>query len=463
MRLWCLTLLAIALCAGLLAGCERAPKARLLDFRELGELRVATCRDALAYRIGPDGSPGGFEHDLMIALGERLGVPVRFTVMPTIASALHAIERGDVHVAAAGLIRNDQRKVAWSAPVRRVEYVIVGREQGPVVNREEELANFRIGVRRSSVPAQILQAMRRQVKGLRLDFPQHGGEAELLERVASGALDFAATDAMSYQVMSKYHPQLRVAMPLALRSETSWAIALDSAQSLLPEVDSFLAASRESGLFDRIAERYFGHVQRIGDQHVQAFLERMRSRLPEFRTYFVNAAREHQLDWRLVAAVAYQESQWDPLATSRTGVRGMMMLTEDTAARLGVRNRLDARESIAAGARYLAMLRDELPAEIAEPDRSWMAVAAYNIGMGHLRGAGAIARSLSKDDTSWMEMKRVLPLIARPDYASRLRAGAGRGGEAVIMAESVRNYYDILVRFEAIDPAAGIAAKAASD
>jgi membrane-bound lytic murein transglycosylase F len=127
----------------------------------------------------------------------------------------------------------------------------------------------------------------------------------------------------------------------------------------------------------------------------------------------------------------------------------MMMLTSETADRLGVADRLDARGSILGGARYFSMLRDQLPDEIPEPDRGWMTAAAYNLGMGHMNGARAIARRLGKDDTDWWDMKGVLPLLSRPEYAARLKAGAARGGEAVIMTENIRNYYGILVRLEA--------------
>ena len=77
-----------------------------------------------------------------------------------------------------------------------------------------------------------------------------------------------------------------------------------------------------------------------------------------------------------------------------------------------------------------------------------MAVAAYNLGMGHMNGARAIARRLGKDNTAWLPMKSVLPLMSRPAYAAQLKAGPARGGEAVIMTENVRNYFDILSRFE---------------
>jgi membrane-bound lytic murein transglycosylase F len=179
------------------------------------------------------------------------------------------------------------------------------------------------------------------------------------------------------------------------------------------------------------------------------FIERARSILPQYRKMFQAAQASTGIDWRLLAALAYQESQWDPLATSPTGVRGMMMLTEDTADHLRVSNRLDANLSIRAGAQYLSDLRDLLPASVKEPDRLWLALAAYNVGMGHLNGARGIAQGLKANPDSWYEMKKVLPLLARPEYYNRLKSGKARGGEAVIMVENIRIYADILNRYEA--------------
>jgi membrane-bound lytic murein transglycosylase F len=206
---------------------------------------------------------------------------------------------------------------------------------------------------------------------------------------------------------------------------------------------------RAEGTLARLTDRYFGHVERLNPADVIRFVERSRSVLPQYRQHFHAAQASTGIDWRLLAALAYQESHWDPLATSPTGVRGMMMLTEDTADHLRVSNRLDAKQSIRAGSQYFSDLRDSLPESVPEPDRTWMAIAAYNLGMGHFNGARHIAQSLKKDPESWYEMKMVLPLLARPEYYERLKSGRARGGEAVITAENVRMYYDILSRYEA--------------
>ncbi len=231
----------------------------------------------------------------------------------------------------------------------------------------------------------------------------------------------------------------------------AWAFANRGADDLAGRARAFVERARRDGRLERLIDRHIGHAGRLSEDAVGQFIGKVQSDLPHYRRDFVEAQALSGIDWRLLAALAYQESHWDPLATSWTNVRGMMMLTEDTADRLGVKNRLDARQSILAGARYLAELRDQLPAEVPEPDRLWLAVAAYNLGMGHMNGARFIATLVKRDPDSWYEMKQVLPLLSKPEYHSRLKSGAARGGEAVIMTENVRNYYDILQRHEKAD------------
>lgn len=227
-----------------------------------------------------------------------------------------------------------------------------------------------------------------------------------------------------------------------------WAFANPAADDLAGRARAFIERARRDGRLERLIDRHIGHAGRLSEEAVGQFIEQAQSVLPRYRRDFVEAEAISGIDWRLLAALAYQESHWDPLATSWTNVRGMMMLTEDTADRLGVKNRLDARQSILAGARYLAELRDQLPAEVPEPDRIWLAIAAYNLGMGHMNGARFIATLVRRDPNSWYEMKQVLPLLSKPEYHSRLKSGAARGGEAVIMTENIRNYYDMLLRYE---------------
>jgi len=432
-----------------LSGClPGETSGRIRDFRSLGELRVATRHDAISYREDGNGQASGFEYDLLKKLAERLGVPVRFIVYPDSARALDAVVRGEVHLAAAALARNDRLPLKWSNPLREVDYVLAGRADDAEINREADLARRAVSVRRGSPAVDELNRIRKRLPALDLHLPSGSGDEVLLAELAQGKHDLVATDRIHYALAAQTEPSLGIAYDLPLKASIAWAVPLD-ARELGSEVDAFLDDAKANELLVRLGDRYFGHIRRLNDADVTTFLARIQSRLPHYRSHFHDAQAQTGIDWRLLAALAYQESHWDPLATSPTGVRGMMMLTSDTADRLGVADRLDARASILGGARYFSMLRDQLPDEIPEPDRGWMAAAAYNLGMGHMNGARAIARRLGKNDTDWWDMKMVLPLLSKPEYAARLKAGAARGGEAVIMTENIRNYYGILVRLEA--------------
>lgn len=444
----------LILVAIFLAGCEPRVTPRLsdmmkvTDYRTAGELRVATRVDPVTYRNGEDGSSSGFEHDLLLKLGEHLGVPVRFLIFPDAARALDAVLQGQAHVAATGVGRNDRLPIAWTSPLREIDYILVGRSEDGEIADERGLAGRTVSVRHGSLSADFMGQVRKRVPGLTLHYPANAGDDRLLQQLSQGKLDLVATDRVHFAIAAQTLPNLAIAYDLPVSSNVAWALAPNARDDLPARIEAFLSEARASDILARKEDRYFGHIRRLDDAAVTAFLARIQARLPRYREHFQDAQAQTGVDWRLLAALAYQESHWDPLATSWSGVRGMMMLTSETADRLGVKDRLDPRESILGGARYFSMLREQLPDEVPEPDRSWMAAAAYNLGMGHMNGARSIATRMGKDNTSWLDMKAVLPLMAKPEYASRLKAGAARGGEAVIMAENIRNYHDILLRLE---------------
>jgi membrane-bound lytic murein transglycosylase F len=217
--------------------------------------------------------------------------------------------------------------------------------------------------------------------------------------------------------------------------------------ALRSRLDAFLARAQKSGLVARLAHRYFEHAGEVRRVDAGVFQERMRSTLPEYRKLFLEAQEATGVEWRLLAAVAYQESQWEPLATSETGVRGFMQITEETARHLGV-DRLDPRASILGAARYLQDIKSRLPARIAEPDKTWLALAAFNIGMGHLEDARVLAQRQKLNPDLWQDVKQALPLLALPEHYMSAKLGYARGGMPVAFVDRVRGYYDILLRHE---------------
>jgi len=177
---------------------------------------------------------------------------------------------------------------------------------------------------------------------------------------------------------------------------------------------------------------------------VKTFLRHIETRLPYYREEFERAEKKSGIPWILLAAMAYQESKWNHKAISPTGVRGIMMLTRSTASDLGINNRLDPSTSISGGARYLSYLQKRIPDDIRMPDRMFIALAAYNVGIGHINDARMLAERLGKNSAQWDDLKSVLPLLAHKEYYEDLPHRYARGWEPVQYVKRIRAYRNIL-------------------
>lgn len=425
----------------LTAGCNQ-----LAPWQPGEELVVAVLDDPVFFQPAAEGeSPTGFEADLIHTFAEELQVKVRFIPARSPAQLKELLIEGKAHFATAV-------PLDWAPEFRHTQalhesvLVIVQHADRIPKDEPEDLVAQAVEVAADGPAQQALDRIATTARFKATVVPD-ANAMDILGRIQERQADLAATDSLHLRVASNFFPDLTVAQKFDAKIAYGWAFRAED-EALHQRADEFISRLRQNGRLVRLEDRYFGHVHRISRLGAAQFLSDMQTRLPRFRALFEKAQSITGIDWRLLAALAYQESKWDPLATSYTGVRGMMMLTEETADRLRVGNRLDPEESILAGARYLADLIDELPPSIGMPDRHWFALAAYNLGMGHLRGARQFAVGMKRDANSWYDMKKVLPLMAQPEYYERLKAGRARGGEAVILVENVRTYYDILARFE---------------
>jgi membrane-bound lytic murein transglycosylase F len=168
------------------------------------------------------------------------------------------------------------------------------------------------------------------------------------------------------------------------------------------------------------------------------------TRLPHLRAPFEAAARDTGLSWRVLAALGYQESRWRPAAVSPRGAQGVMMLMPQTAKKMGVNNVFAPDENILGGARYLAYMKERIPQRIRDPDRTWMAMAAYNIGIGHLEDARIITQMRKKNPDRWSDVRANLPRLSDPHWHSRVKRGYANGSETVQFVERVSQFAAIL-------------------
>lgn len=423
-----------------------SPQSSLLDqIRNKGVLRVASVNSPLSYSTGPDGEPMGFDYDLAKAFADSMGVRLEMSVTSTSPEAAQRVLDGKADLAAAefGHSLAAAEHLRFSRPLREATLQLVYRS-GRTRPRSLDDLEGRTAVVFGSTAAERLRALKVKHPGMHWREVEDVETEELLFQVAEGEIDYTVASSALVSFNRRFHPSLRIAFDLGAPETMAWAFSAASDSSLSDAVEAFFAGIGGAELA-RVRDRYFGHLDDVDPFDTLMLVKRVKTRLPLFRKDFEEAAQRTGLDWRLLAAVGYQESHWDPEATSPTGVRGVMMLTKATAELLGIADRTDPRQSVLGGSAYLRMLLDSLPSQITEPDRTWLALAAYNLGLGHLLDARELTLASRADPDRWPDVRAHLPLLARAKFHSRTQYGYARGYEAVSYVGNVRSYYDLLV------------------
>jgi membrane-bound lytic murein transglycosylase F len=248
--------------------------------------------------------------------------------------------------------------------------------------------------------------------------------------------------------MQNYYPNLSVAMPIGKPEKIAWALSKNADPILVKKVNAFFDGIHKDGTLRNLLDRYYGSSNRLNSQDINNFLELSNTLLPKYKQLFKQSQDLTGLDWRLLAALSYRESHWNTFSTSPTNVRGLMMLTDSTADLMGVTDRLDPKQSIPAGAKYLAKMIETIPDRIPEPDRTYMGLAAYNIGYAHVEDARVLAQRMKLNPDSWNDIKKTLVMLNNPEYYSTAKYGYASGGAPVIFVESIRSYQRILERYQ---------------
>jgi membrane-bound lytic murein transglycosylase F len=434
-------------CLAAVAGCD-APIRPIAPVHEGGKLVVVTYNGPVTYFEDANGNPTGFEYDLAQMFAEEVGRPVEFVLVANASKIAPALQQKQAHFAAAALLRNGIDGVAFGPPYFEVTQQVIYRLGEAKPKTRSDLVGKRVAVIQGAQPEGYVAGQPPTGTQL-IGLPEGTPPDELLAWVERGDADYAIVDSLAFSTGRKFHPELDFAFTIGKPQQYAWPFAAFDAGQLVPKAKAFFERIKRDGTLKHLVDKYYAHVSRMSAIDASTLLERVVTLLPSLRWHFHQAQDASGIDWRLIAAIGYQESHWDPLATSATGVRGLMMLTEDTATRMKVRDRLDARDSILGGAQYFAQLRALVPARIKEPDRTWFALAAYNMGYGHLEDARILAQRMKVDPDDWLAVRQVLPKLSDPETYATLKHGFARGYETMQFVDNVRNYYDILSRLEA--------------
>jgi membrane-bound lytic murein transglycosylase F len=442
----------LALFALLLAACGPAKKP-LPTVQESHELVVVTYNNPATYYVNGNNDFAGLEYDLVRLFAKELGpdIKVKFVVVGGVEEVIPTLLKGKAHIAAAGLgmTRLRNHLVRFGSTYQEVQpQVVVNREKAEKPTKVSELEGMSLEVPFGSSCAESLSEIAAQLPSLKWRGIRKAGSDELLEKVADGTLDATIADSHLVSIVQNYYPNLEVAFDFGLTQKLAWAFPKTGEEWVYQKSKQFFERIQKDGTLRNLLDRYYGHSERLNTMDVTNFLINTRTLLPKYLSLFRQAQETTGVDWRLLAAISYQESHWDTYSTSPTNVRGLMMLTENTADKLGVSDRLDPKQSIPAGARYVLMLKDDIPTRIPEPDRTWLALAAYNIGIAHLEDARVLAQRQKLNPDSWADLKKTLPLLNKAEYYSTVKNGFARGGAPVVFVESVRTYYRILEKYE---------------
>ncbi len=366
----------------------------------------------------------GFQYELLREFADELGVQLVIRTAPDAESVIRMVQRGEADIGITGLPSDDPRlqKLQASKPYLLVNQQLVRRNGGDPAAPDAA----RIAVSRNSAEARNLQ---RTNPGADLIEVRNATPETLLAQVDEGDADYAVVTQTDFEARRAAFPQLKAAAPLR-EARLAWSLHRRD-DKLLKTANAFLEQARADGTLKRLTG-FYGQGETFNTIGVRTFNNDLQARLPRYRPAFEREASRHDMDWRLLAAIGYQESKWDADAVSPTGVEGLMMLTRATASDMGVTNRGNPRESIRAGADYYQLIDTRIPDTVREPDRTWMTLAAYNMGPGHVLKARRLAAAAGDNPDQWLDVSRHLRKLPR-------------AGQALVYVQEVRRYYDALL------------------
>ncbi|MBB3045877.1 membrane-bound lytic murein transglycosylase F [Litorivivens lipolytica] len=428
----------------LLGACQEQDSLSIIE--KEGTLKVTTRNGPTTYYENR-GAGTGFEFVLAQMFADYLDVELEIIPVYGIEDLFVHLEKGRAQLAAASLTPSPERSqhFDYGPTYMKVRQFVIYRRGIAFAASIEDLIGRKVQVMQGSTQEETLRELQKEHPELSWEAPPKLETTDLLEMLEDGEIEFTVLDSNEYLANKGFYPQHRVAFSIGEPSALAWALTnkYDNTR-LQKKLDAFFEKIRESGELASLVERFYGHNEANTQINSQTFVEAVESKLPDYKDLIETVALEYEIDWRLLAAISYQESYWNPRAVSPTGVKGMMMLTRRTAKEMGVTQRFDARQSLRGGARYFKKIHQLQDDDVPEPDRTWFALASYNIGRGHLEDARTLTKQQGGNPKLWKDVKERLPLLRQRKYYSKTRYGFARGDEAVHYVQNIRHYYSLL-------------------
>ena len=417
----------------------------LQRIQKTGEITVVTRNTAHCYYLYRD-QPMGFEYEMAQAFAEYLGVQLKVKVVDHWKDMVAALNDGSAAfiAASAPIIPKWQTQVAFSDGYMQVAQQIVTNRKNSRIKNAAGLSGKTVHVRKGTAYQLRLAELKDQGIDLAIRLHDDLPTEELIQKVADGEIDFTIANSNIILMNQRNFPGAVSTGSINDRMHLGWAVYPKSIE-LLERMNAFLKVAKKSGKFDAIYNKYYGDTQSFDYVDLTAFHQRIKSRLSRYSPFIKAAAKKHGFDWRLIAAQIYQESHLNPWAKSRAGARGLMQIMPATAKSLGISDSFDPVQNINGGVRYLKKLYEHFDM-VKGKDRLLIALAAYNIGQGHIYDARKLAKKKGLDPNKWESLSKILPLLRYRKYYKHTKYGFCRGTEPVRYIKQIMIYYDVLKR-----------------
>lgn len=422
------------------------PPTLLEQVLESGELHVVSSNGPTTYYEGPTGLTG-FEYSLVKGFADSLGLKLVLENSADPDAMLNGVVSQHFHFAAAGLTAQESRgkAISFAAPFMQVTQQLVYNKRLPQPGSIKDIKDKEVLILASESHSARVKALQAAFPDLQWRNVINAEQIDLLEMVNKGEADYAIVDSTVYSLNRYSYPKADLAFDVSDPQSVAWAFPQGADTTLFDAAQKYLTTIKADGTLARVTEEFFDrHIEEVTTGEAMSFTYQLEQRLPQWVDDMKSAAAEFDVDWQLLAAISYQESNWLPDAVSHTGVAGLMMLTKNTARAMGITDRKDPRQSIRGGAKYLSILFEKLPKRIQGEDRLNMVLAAYNQGLGHVEDARVLTQRMGGNPSKWEDVRQYMPLLSKYQYYSTAKHGYMRGWEPVKFVDNVRNYYKII-------------------
>lgn len=421
-----------------------SPTSQLAKIKEEKMLRVGVLRSIIPQYANLHSNnidTASFDTELAKYFSEYLGVKLVVINKNSMSELLATLSDHQVDLIVTGLNQfpdEDIRYVSTPPFYRTTQQLIYlkGNKKPKSLNNITQT----IHIAADSPQIAMMNVLKKDYPHLKWQIIQNTTSEKLLRQLALRKIQYTIAENTTIYRLRRAYPKITTAFTVNNSHPIVWNLNQQTDKSLIGAVRNFIYYSTRNGLVERLAAKYYDSISHFDYYDTVVFLSAINTILPNYRQFFETYAKQYNIDWHLLAAISYQESNWDPNATSMTGVRGMMMLTNDTAKALGIINRLDPEQSIRGGTNYLRQLLNRLPKSIPNDEKIWFALAAYNMGYGHLLDARRLAEQNGDNKNIWVHVKKYLPLLSQKKYYSKLKYGKGKGYQAYDFVQSIQQY-----------------------